>query len=394
MIRSVDQLEVEGKRVFVRVDFNVPLTPEGEIADDTRVKAALPTLKYLLEKGARLVVASHLGRPKGQVDKKYSLMPVAKYLRDILDCDIIFPESSVGDAVQKLSRELKPGSIMLLENVRFHPGETANDEHFSEQLASLADVYVSDAFGALHRAHASTTGMVVHFQEKGAGFLVKKEVDFLSRLTESPDHPFWAIIGGAKVADKIGLIEKLIDRVDGLILGGGLAFTFLKAKGYEIGKSRLEEEKLHIAQRILERAKARDVEILLPIDHRVADEMSPLAMATITDGINIPENKIGLDVGPKTQELFADELKRAKTIFWNGPLGYFENKAFAEGTKAVAEAVAASDAVSVIGGGDCVSAVTSQGLADQITHISTGGGASLSYLEGQELPGLKALEDS
>ncbi len=392
MIHSVDQLEIDEKRVFVRVDFNVPLTEEGRIADDTRIQAALPTLQYLLDQGARVVIASHLGRPKGQVDQRFSLLPVAEHLSECLGLDVIFPEQTMSAAVQRLAHELRSKGVLLLENLRFHPGEEANDPQFSLQLAELADVYVNDAFGTLHRAHASTVGMVPHLRERGAGFLVQKELQVLSELLESPAKPFWAVIGGAKVADKIGLIEKLIDKVDGLLLGGGLAYTFLKAQGHEIGRSRFEEEKLHLAQRILERARTKGVELLLPIDHRVAAELSLEANAELTEGIDVPESQLGLDIGPKTVAQFAEVLSGAGTIFWNGPLGYFENDAFAVGTREIAQAVAASAAKSVIGGGDSVSALKSLGLADQVTHISTGGGASLAFLEGRELPGLSALE--
>ena len=392
MIHSVDQLEIDEKRVFVRVDFNVPLTEEGRIADDTRIQAALPTLKYLLDQGARVIIASHLGRPKGHVDKRFSLLPVAEYLSECLGLDVIFPEQTMSAAVQRLAHELRSKGVLLLENLRFHPGEAANDPQFSLQLAELADVYVNDAFGTLHRAHASTVGMVPHLRERAAGFLVQKELQVLSELLESPARPFWAVIGGAKVADKIGLIEKLIDKVDGLLLGGGLAYTFLKAQGHEIGRSRFEEEKLHLAQRILERARTKGVKLLLPVDHRVAAELSLDANAELTEGVDVPESQLGLDIGPKTVAQFAEVLSQAGTIFWNGPLGYFENDAFAVGTREIAQAVAASAAKSVIGGGDSVSALKSLGLADQVTHISTGGGASLAFLEGRELPGLSALE--
>ncbi len=393
MIRSLEQIETGEKRVFVRADFNVPLNADGSISDATRIEAALPTLRSLKEQGARLIVASHLGRPKGEVNRKFSLLPVAEYLTEALLDDVIFPENCVGAAVVRLSKDLKAGSVMLLENLRFHPGETENDPLFSEKLASLGDVYINEAFGTLHRAHASTVGMVSHFKEKGMGYLVEKELQELGKLVDAPARPFWAIIGGAKVADKIGLIDRLLDKVDGIALGGGLAYTFLKAQGHEIGRSRLEEEKLHIAGRILERARAKDVQILLPTDHRVAAVLSLEAEATISEGIAVPPDQIGLDIGPQTAAHYAAVLGAAGTIFWNGPLGYFENDAFAEGTREVARAVAESDAYSVIGGGDSVAALKSLGMEQDVSHISTGGGASLAFLEGRELPGLKALEE-
>lgn len=393
MIRSVDQLDIAERRVFVRVDFNVPFTADQKIADKTRIEAALPTLKYLVDQGSRLIIASHLGRPQGKVDRRYSLLPVAECLAELLSDPVIFPEHCVGDGVQRLAMELKPGRIMLLENLRFDPGEEANESHFAEQLAAFADVYVNEAFGTLHRAHASTAGMVRHFTEKGAGFLVQQELKVLSQLTENPARPFWAIIGGAKVSDKIGLIERLVNKVDGLILGGGLAFTFLKARGYEVGRSLLEEEKLFVAKRILRKAQAKGVQILLPLDHRVAAELSAEAKVSITDSAAVPPQQMGLDIGPKTVQACIEALQEARTLFWNGPLGCFELPAFAEGTRQVAQAVAKSQAVSIIGGGDSLAALKSLELAGQVTHISTGGGASLAFLEGRDLPGLKALEE-
>ncbi len=393
MIPSVDQLEVADKRVFVRVDFNVPLDEAGRITDDSRICAALPTIQWLLDAGAVVILASHLGRPQGEVNPKYSLLPVAEALTEHLNCDVTFPENCVGAAVERLSRELRPGNVMLLENLRFHAGETDNDPEFAAQLARLADVYVNDAFGTCHRAHASTAGMVVHFQAKAAGLLVQKELQELARLAEDPGRPFWAIIGGAKVSDKIGLIEKLLDKVNGIVLGGGLAYTFLQAQGHEIGASRLDESKLRVAKRILEKANKKGVKVLLPIDHKVAPHVSMDATATAVDHINVPDGQMALDIGDKTAAVFAEALASAKTIFWNGPLGFFENPNFAEGTRAVAQAVANADAISVIGGGDSAAALKQLGLVDQVTHISTGGGASLAFLEGRELPGLKALEE-
>lgn len=392
MIYGVDQLKTAERRVFLRADLNVPLTETGTIADDTRIQSSLPTIQGLLDVGAHIIIASHLGRPKGKVDRRFSLLPVAERLSELVGHEVIFPENCIGDAVRRLSRELKAGQVMLLENLRFHPGEETNDAAFAQQLAALGEVYINDAFGALHRAHASTVGMVAYFNEKGAGLLVQKELKALSQLTENPARPFWAIIGGAKVSDKIGLIERLIDKVDGLILGGGLAYTFLKAQGHAIGRSILDEDKLHVARRILERAARKGITVVLPRDHRIADEVDPEAKATILSSIDIPASKIALDIGPQTVASCAQALETAQTVFWNGPLGYFENPDFARGTQEIAELVARSSAVSVIGGGDSIAALKSLGLEKEVTHISTGGGASLAYLEGRELPGLKALE--
>ena len=392
MLCTVRQLKASEQRVFVRADFNVPLDASGQISDDTRIVSVLPTLKHLIGEGARIVLASHLGRPKGEVDRRYSLLPVAEHLTMLLDQEIIFPETCVGDAVRRLSRELKAGQLMLLENLRFHPGEETNDPAFSEQLARLADVYINDAFGTLHRSHASIVGMVSFFDQKGIGLLVEHELAVLTELLQVPAHPFVAIIGGAKVADKIGLIERLVDKVDGLILGGGLAYTFLKAQGHAIGDSHVEEDKIHVAHRILERAERKGVEVILPQDHQIADVIGPDATASVIETVAIPAGKIALDIGPQTIATCLGAIEGAKLIFWNGPLGYFENPAFATGTRVVAQAVAGSDAESIIGGGDSLAALKSLGLEKEVTHISTGGGASLAFLEGRELPGLKVLE--
>lgn len=393
MIRYVDQLEVSGQCVFVRVDFNVSLDDEQRIVDDLRIRQALPTIRYLQEQGARVILASHLGRPKGKINPKYSLLPVAQHLTDLLNQEVIFPESCVGDAVIKLTRDLREGELILLENLRFHPEEEANDSGFAEQLASYAEVYVNDAFGTLHRAHASTSRMADSFEEKGAGFLVRDELRALNALIESPKRPFWGILGGAKVSDKIGVIERLLDKVDGLLLGGALAYTFLKAQGHEIGKSRLEEEKIHVARKALEKATSRDIPLLLPIDHRVAKSMDAGVEARVIDSADIPADWIGLDIGPQTVKRFQEALAKAQMIFWNGPLGYFEVTPFAEGTKKIAQAVADSQAISVVGGGDSLAALKSLGMEDKVSYLSTGGGASLEYLEGKELPGLRALEE-
>jgi phosphoglycerate kinase len=392
MIRHIGDLDCAHRRVFVRADLNVPLTAESHVADRMRIDAFLPTLRFLLEQKARVIVASHLGRPKGQVNHAYSLLPVAEVLTEILSQELIFPESCVGGGLVKLSHDMEPGSVVLLENLRFVAGEEKNDPQFSENLAALGDVYVNDAFGTLHRAHASTVGMVGHFQEKYAGFLVEKEIKELRMLSHNPKRPFLAIIGGAKVSDKIHLIEKFLDRVDSIILGGGLAYTFLKAQGYAVGSSKLEEEVLHVAERILQKAKRKGVTVLLPCDHLATKKIGVDAQATLINKKAIPDGLIALDIGPHTREEFKACVADANTIFWNGPLGFFEIPAFSEGTRSIAQAVAESDAHSVIGGGDSALALNSLGIADKVSHISTGGGASLAYLEGRTLPGLHALE--
>jgi phosphoglycerate kinase len=392
-MKYINELPIDGKRVFIRVDFNVPIK-EGKIKDDTRIRSALPTIEYALSRNAKVILASHLGRPKGDgFEEKYSLAPVADRLSSIFpDRKVIFPEDCVGDAVKKLSKEMEPGDIMLLENLRFHAEEEKNDEKFSKELASLADVYINDAFGTAHRAHASTAGMAKFVEYKGAGFLMKKEVESLSKLLSSPERPFVAILGGAKVSDKIAVIENLLNLVDKLVIGGGMAYTFLKAQGHTIGKSLFEEDKLFTANKIIERAKTKGIPLLLPVDNIVAGEISDTAKAMVTKDADVPDQMMGLDVGPKTIALFEDAIKTAKTIFWNGPLGVFETEQFSKGTMEMARAVASSKAMSVVGGGDSVTAVNKAKVADKITHISTGGGASLEFVEGKKLPGLVALD--
>lgn len=392
-IKYIDELSIAEKRVFVRCDFNVAMNDVGEITDDTRIRAALPTIRYALGQKAKLILASHLGRPKGERNPKYSLKTVGERLAEILgDVDILMPEDCIGDAVRKLAADMQPGQILLLENVRFHKEETKNDPDFARQLAALADVYVNDAFGTAHRAHASTEGIAHFLTEKGAGFLMRTEIGFLSKIVEEPEHPFVAILGGAKVSDKLGVIENLMNIADDICIGGGMAYTFLKAKGLEIGKSLLEEEKLHSAKRILERAETRGIPLHLPLDHVVAGECSEAAEPIVTDGPSIEPTMLGLDIGPKTIATFSKVVAQAETIFWNGPMGVFELPQFENGTKEIALAVAKSKATSVVGGGDSVAAVNKVGVADQISHISTGGGASLEFIEGKALPGLKALE--
>jgi len=398
--KAVDQLAVAGRRVFVRVDFNVP-RDKGKgasggakaIADDTRIREALPTIQYLLDNKAKIILASHLGRPKGR-DAQESLEGVAERLAELIGREVTFPEDCVGDAVKKLVHEMREGDVILLENLRFHKEEEANDPQFAQALAQLAEVYVNDAFGTLHRAHASTAAMVKHFREKGIGLLVKKELEFLSPLLTKPARPYYAVLGGAKVSDKIGLIENLIYKVDGLLLGGGLAYTFLRAKGEEIGTSKLEPEKLHLAAKILQNAKDQGVPVYLPTDHKVSDRAAQDAKARVVK--TIAYNEMGLDLGPETVRRYTEVLSGAKTIFWNGPMGVFELPAFAEGSSAIARAIASAseknEAVSIVGGGESLAAVHMSGVAAHITHLSTGGGATLAFLEGKELPGLKALE--
>jgi phosphoglycerate kinase len=393
MIRYIDDLQMTGKRVFIRVDFNVPL--EGRrVTDDTRIREALPTIRRALEMGGKVILASHLGRPKGP-DPKLSLEPAATRLAELLGPkhEVILADDCVGDAVKKQVKELKEGQILVLENLRFHKEEEANDEAFARELASLADVYVNDAFGTAHRAHASTAGMVPFVKEKAAGLLMKKEIEYLGRVLKSPEKPFVAILGGAKVSDKIKVIENLLPKVDALLIGGAMAYTFLKVQGAEVGKSRVEEDKLPLATKILEAAQRLKTSIVLPVDHVVGNEPSEKSGKQETPDRNIPADMMGLDIGPKTRAQFTQHIRNAKTVVWNGPMGLFEVDKFAEGTRVVAEAMANNrGAVTVIGGGDSAAAVQQMGYADKLSHVSTGGGASLEFLEGIQLPGIKALE--
>ncbi|MCL2011733.1 MAG: phosphoglycerate kinase [Cystobacterineae bacterium] len=392
MIRYIDELELSGKRVFIRVDFNVPLD-NGRVSDDTRIREALPSISHALHNNAKLILASHLGRPKKGADPKLSMEPAAKRLSELLgkDTEVLQADDCVGDGVIKMANELGPGQVLMLENLRFHPEEEANDMGFAKQLAALCDLYVNDAFGTAHRAHASTVGMLSFVKEKAAGFLLRKELQFLGPLLASPEKPFVAILGGAKVSDKIKVIENLLPRLEKLLVGGAMAYTFLKAQGVEIGKSRLEEDKLALASQVLQAAKRSGVELMLPIDHICATSMDaaqPIAVQTQA----IPENLMGLDIGPKTQQLYRQCILEAKTVLWNGPVGLFERAPFASGSKAVALAMADAKAQTIIGGGDSAAAVNLFGLASPMSHISTGGGASLEFLEGKGLPGIKALE--
>ncbi len=393
---SVKDLDLKGRRVFVRVDFNVPVK-EGKVTDDTRIRAAVPTINYISEHGGRVILASHLGRPKGEKVEKYSLAPVAVYLAKVLGRHILFVDDCVGEAVKAKISEMKDGDIALLENLRFHPEEEKNDDEFSRQLADLCDVYVNDAFGAAHRAHASTVGITKYVKQAAAGLLMEKELAYLGKVINDPEHPFVAILGGAKVSDKIAVIEALIDRkVDRLLIGGAMAYTFFKAEGFTVGKSLVEDDKLDVAREIMKKAEAAGVQLLLPTDHQVVDSYDPLNSRKTIPIEFTNAGLVGLDIGIETIALFSDSLKDAKTVIWNGPMGVFEEKPFDEGTVGIAKAVAeAADrgTTVIVGGGDSVAAVVAAGVADHITHISTGGGATLEFLAGDKLPGVEALND-
>ena len=389
-IRKVDQIELKGKRVFIRVDFNVPLNEKNEITDDTRILLSLPTIRFVMEAGGKVVLASHLGRPKGKRDPKFSLAPVAERLSQLLGRKVALAIDCIGDEVQKQIKGMKEGEVLLLENLRFHPEEEKNDENFSKALASLCEVYVNDAFGAAHRAHASTEGMTRYVKTVAAGFLMMKEVESLEKALVNPQKPYVAILGGAKVSDKIAVIENLLNKVTTLLVGGGMAFTFLKAKGFDVGKSLVEEDQLGFSLNLLGRAEGK-VKFLLPYDHIAAERMDIQAKRQIVKNEKIPSDWVCLDIGPETVRVFSEEIRSAKTIVWNGPMGVFEMEPFSQGTFAIAKAVANSSAFSIVGGGDSVAAVNKAGVADKIKHISTGGGASLEFLEGKKLPGIEAL---
>jgi len=396
--KTVEDLDVAGKRVLVRCDFNVPLK-EGVITDDTRIVAALPTIKYLLSKGARVILCSHLGKPKGTPKPELSLAPVAARLTELLGQEVKFAadDEVVGPNAKAAVAEMKDGEAILLQNTRFRPEEEKNAENFSEELGSLCDLFVNDAFGTAHRAHCSTVGVTNYVSESANGYLMAKEVEFLGNAVENPVRPFVCILGGAKVADKLAVIENLLTKADTLIIGGGMAYTFLKAQGYEIGTSLLDESKIDYCKEMLETAEKNGVKLLLPVDTVVTasfpDPIDAPVETEVYDSTALPADKMGMDIGPKTREIYADAIRNAKTVVWNGPMGVFENPQLAEGTKAVARALAEADCTSIIGGGDSAAAVNSLGYADKITHISTGGGASLEFLEGKGLPGIAAMTD-
>ena len=390
-LRTIEDLDLKGKKVLVRVDFNVPVK-DGHVGDDTRIRAALPTLKYILEQeGASLILMAHLGRPKGEKNSEFSLAPVAERLSSLLGKPVDLADDVVGPGVKEKAAALGAGSILMLENVRFHPGETKNDPELAKELAGYGDVYVNDAFGAAHRAHASTEG-VAHHLPSAAGYLIKKEVAFFQPVLDDPKQPFVAIIGGAKVSTKIAVLETLLPKTRSLIIGGGMAYTFLKAQGHDIGNSLVEEDYLETATSLLRAAEQKGVEIVLPVDHVVASEFSEDAAAEQVDNVNIPAGKIAMDIGPKSIDKLRSIISGAKSIVWNGPLGVFEFATFAKGTLEVARMVADAEAVTIVGGGDSVAAVNKFGLADKIDHVSTGGGASLEFLEGKALPGIVALQ--
>ncbi|NVI98238.1 phosphoglycerate kinase [Myxococcus sp. AM009] len=393
MIRYIDDLQLTGKRVFIRVDFNVPMDGR-RVTDDTRIREAMPTIRRALDMGGKVILASHLGRPKGP-DPKLSLEPVAARLAELLGGkhEVILTDDCVGDGVKKQVKELKEGQVVVLENLRFHKEEEANDEAFARELAALADVYINDAFGTAHRAHASTAGMVPFVKEKAAGFLMRKEIEYLGKVLKNPDKPFVAILGGSKVSDKIKVIESLLPKVDALLIGGAMAYTFLKAQGVEVGKSRVEGDKLSLATRLLEAAHRFKTQLVLPVDHIVGTEPTENSPAQETPDNAIPPDMMGLDIGPKTRAIYSQHIRDARTVVWNGPMGLFEVPKFAEGTRSVAAAMSINtQATTVIGGGDSAAAVEQMGFADKMSHVSTGGGASLEFLEGRDLPGIKALE--
>ena len=390
--KTVKDIDLKGKKVFVRCDFNVPMDEKQNITDNTRIVAALPTIKYLLEQDCKIILASHLGRPKGEVKPEFSLAPVAKELSKLLNKEVIMAKDVIGEDATNKAENLKEGEIMLLENVRFHREETDNDPEFAKKLASMAEVYVNDAFGAAHRAHASTAG-IAQYLPAVSGFLIEKELTVLGNAINNPERPFMAILGGAKVSDKIGVIDSLLDKVDTLMIGGGMAYTFFKAQGYSVGNSLCEEEKTGLALEAMEKAKQKGVKLLLPVDTKVGKEFKPDTESKTVVWTDIPDGWEGFDIGEKTIEMFKNELKNAKTVIWNGPVGLFEFDQFAIGTNEIAKTLADLDATTIIGGGDSGAAVAKAGLADKMTHICTGGGASLEFLEGKKLPGIECLLD-
>lgn len=394
-IAKLTEMDLKNRRVFVRVDFNVPLKKEGNrsvVGDLTRIEGALPTIRYIMEQGGKCILASHLGRPDGKPDKKYSLEPVGSKLSELLEHDVIFTEDCIGDGPRGLSQQMHNGDVLLLENLRFHPGEEENSPEFTAKLMELCDVYVSDAFGTLHRAHASTYGLPKHVAEKGMGLLVEKELQFLEPLRDKPKRPFALFMGGSKVSDKIGILEFFLSKVDKVFVGGAMAYAFLRAQGRQIGKSLCDEKQVDLASKILKAMIVRDIQLLLPVDHVVSKAFGDAKSAETTPGQDIPADRMGLDIGPKTVEAYQAALSGVETIFWNGPMGVFEEPAFANGTFGVAKAIAESSAQKLAGGGDVAAAIAKSGLQDRFDFISTGGGATLEYLEGKDLPGLKVLE--
>ena len=394
MKKTVKDIDLKGKKVVMRADFNVPLNDKGEITDDTRILAAMPTIEYILDQGGSLILMSHLGRPKSAADVQFSLKPVAARLGELLGKPVIFNQDGevVGEVTKKAAAELKPGEVMLLENTRFRPEEKKNDAQLAKDMASLGDVFVNDAFGSAHRAHSSTTG-IADYLPAVSGFLIQKELDFIGGALEDPKRPFVAILGGSKVSDKIEVINNLLDKVNTLLIGGGMAFTFLKAEGCEVGTSLLEVDKIDLAKSLIAKAKEKGVDLMLPVDVVCAKEFKADATPTTYPVDAIPADDMGLDLGPETDKLYADKIKDAKTVIWNGPMGVFEFPEFAKGTLAIAKAMADSDAITIIGGGDSAAAVKQLGYADKMSHISTGGGASLEFMEGKKLPGIEALQD-
>ena len=390
--KTIEDIDLKNKKVLVRCDFNVPMDEEKNITDNTRIVAALPTIKYLLENNCAIILCSHLGRPKGEFKPEFSLKPVAKELSKLLNKEIIMANDVIGEDAKSKAKNLQNGQIMLLENVRFHREETDNDSEFSKQLASMAEVYVNDAFGAAHRAHSSTAG-VAQYLPAVSGFLIEKELKFLGNALNNPERPFVAIMGGAKVSDKIGVIDSLLEKVDTLIIGGGMAYTFFKAQGYEVGNSICEMDKLDLAKELMEKAKNKGVKLMLPVDTKIGKEFKPDTESKTVSWTEIPEGWEGFDIGEESIKMFAEEIKKAKTVVWNGPLGLFEFDQFAIGTNSIAEVLSQIDATTIIGGGDSAAAVRKAGLEDKMTHISTGGGASLEFLEGKKLPGIECLQD-
>jgi 3-phosphoglycerate kinase len=390
--KSVKDIDVKDKKVIVRVDFNVPLDENGNITDDKRIVGALPTVKYLVDNGAKIILVSHLGRPKDGFESKFSMKPAVDRLAQLLGQPVVLASDVIGEDAKAKAAAISPGEVLMLENVRFHKEETKNDKDFAKELSTLAEIYVNDAFGTAHRAHASTAGLADYLPAV-CGFLIQKEIDFMGGALSEPKRPFVAILGGAKVSDKIGVIENLMDKVDSLIIGGGMAYTFLKAQGYGIGGSICENEKVDLAKNILQKAEEKGIKLLLPVENVVATEFKNDTERKVVPSSEIPDGWSGMDIGPKSIEIFSEEIRKAKTVIWNGPMGVFEFPNFAIGTKEIAKALAESDAISIIGGGDSAAAVEQLGFADQVTHISTGGGASLEFLEGIELPGIACLQD-